>query len=421
MKTILSGVFLTFMLFSLQAQNYLISFAGSGSATTVDSVRVENITQCTSLTFPGSDTLNLVQSLGIGNTIPGAKLPLNIYPNPSQGFTTVALTAPAGGEAAIEIVDNTGRKMIQTKVNLLQGLQTFQITGLNQGIYLITIRSKKYSYEGKLVSNSTGAAMPMIIYQGESRSFKKNLVLKSTSSILQMQYNASDMLKITGTSGIYRTVFMIVPAGSQTVTFNFVPCTDADGNHYAVVQIGTQIWMEENLKTTKYQDNSAIPNVPDSALWSTTTSGAYCNYHNDSLEGVTYGHLYNFYAVEDTRNLAPAGWHVPSDAEWRTLADFLGDSTVAGQKMKENCTTRWAYDDTTWGTNTSGFTGLCANFRNSSGAWSLAPNNDHDTNYWTSTIDVSSFAWFRGLRWCYIDLFRAPAIFGTGYSVRCIK
>ncbi len=421
MKTIILGVFLAFILINLQAQNYLISFAGSGSGTTVDSVNVENITQCTSLEFVGTDTLNLRSTLGIESTLLSKNLPLNIYPDPFPESASVEFISPVSGDATIEIFDNAGKNIIQAQVNLSRGLQKFQISGFNNGVYLINIRSKGYSYEGKLISNYNGAAMPMITYQGESKSFKKNLNLKITSSIVQMQYNAGDMLKITGISDIYRTAFMIVPTSSQTVTFNFTPCTDADWNNYTTVQIGTQIWMEENLKTTKYQDGSSIPNVPDSAAWRNETSGAYCNYHNDTLEGEVYGHLYNFYAVQDSRNACPAGWHVPSDEEWRTLANTLGDSTVAGQKMKENCTTRWAYDDTTWGTNTSGFTGLCANFRNSTGAWSLAPNNDHDTNYWTSTIDISSFAWFRGLRWCYIDLFRAPTIFTAGFSVRCIK
>lgn len=409
------------VLTNLQAQDYLISFAGSGSDTTVDSVKVENITQCTSKEFSGTDTLNLLSNLGIDNISGSKNQALNIYPNPFSEYANIEFIPTFSGIAIIDVYDNTGKTIIHNQVNLSARLQRFRISGIYNGVYLISIRSKGYSYKGKLLSKYTGVAMPMITYQGEGNTSKKDIMLKRASSIVQMQYNTGDLLKITGISSIYRTVFMIVPTSSQTVTFNFVACTDIDGNNYAVVQIGSQTWMEENLRTTKYQDGSGIPNVHDSAAWRNDTSGAYCNYHNDTLEGETYGHLYNFYVVEDSRNACPVGWHVPSDDEWRTLANFLGDSAVAGQKMKENCTTRWAYDDTTWGTNTSGFTGLCANFRNSTGAWSLAPNNDHDTNYWSSTIDVSDFAWFRGLRWCYIDLFRAPTMFTAGFSVRCVK
>ena len=106
-----------------------------------------------------------------------------------------------------------------------------------------------------------------------------------------MQFDAGDTLKLTGKSGNFRTVSMLFPDQSQTVTFDFVRCTDADSNHYAVVQIGSQLWMQENLKTTKYRDGSNIPNVTDSATWGSLTTGAWCNFRNDPAEGAYYGRL----------------------------------------------------------------------------------------------------------------------------------
>src|SRR5665648_135982 len=105
------------------------------------------------------------------------------------------------------------------------------------------------------------------------------------------------------------------PAPSGTVT-------DIDGNVYHTVTIGTQVWMVENLKTTKYRNGNPITNVTVDVRWAALSDGAYCDYKNLSNNSATYGLLYNWYAVK-TGDLAPTGWHVPSDAEWTTLVTFL--------------------------------------------------------------------------------------------------
>ena len=99
------------------------------------------------------------------------------------------------------------------------------------------------------------------------------------------------------------------PEQSQSETVK-----DIDGNVYHTVTIGTQIWMVENLKTTKYRNGDGIPNVTDNTQWGNLTTWAYCNYNNDAANGTKYGKLYNWYAVNDSRNIAPTGWHVPTDA-----------------------------------------------------------------------------------------------------------
>ncbi len=133
--------------------------------------------------------------------------------------------------------------------------------------------------------------------------------------------------------------------------------TDQDGNTYKTITIGTQTWMAENLKTTKYRNGDPIPNVTDISEWYHLTTGAYCDYINTPGSDVTYGKLYNWHTVADSRNIAPTGWHVPSDAEWAILIEYLGGSDVAGGKLKETGTTHW-YNPTTEATNESGFTGL---------------------------------------------------------------
>ena len=132
--------------------------------------------------------------------------------------------------------------------------------------------------------------------------------------------------------------------------------TDIDGNTYKTVTIGTQTWMAENLKVTKYNDGIAIPNVTDNTAWRELTTGALCDYGNTPSNSETYGKLYNWHAV-NTGKLCPTGWHVPSDAEWTELTDYLGGTSVAGDKLKETGSTHWS-NLRTGATNETGFTAL---------------------------------------------------------------
>lgn len=137
---------------------------------------------------------------------------------------------------------------------------------------------------------------------------------------------------------------------------------DMDNNNYNTVKIGNQIWMLENLKTTKYSNGNTIANISDSTLWGTQTLGAFCWYKNDKdkYKG-TYGALYNWYAVK-TGKLCPSGWHVPTDAEWLTLGDYLGGEEVSGGKLKEVGTIHWR-NPNNGATNESGFTALPGGIR----------------------------------------------------------
>jgi len=133
--------------------------------------------------------------------------------------------------------------------------------------------------------------------------------------------------------------------------------TDRDGNVYTSVTIGTQTWMVENLKTTKYKDGTDIPLVTDDTEWANLNTPGYCWYNNDAATYKnSYGALYNWYAVS-TGKLCPTGWHVPTDAEWTTLTTYLGGESVAGGKLKELGTTHWTTPNT-GATNETGFAAL---------------------------------------------------------------
>jgi uncharacterized protein (TIGR02145 family) len=431
MRKLLPILFLFGLISNLNAQYYQINFAGTGS-NLVDSVRVQNLTQCIDTTFGGSNTLYLIGASGISKNESTVYDNVSVYPNPSKGAFMINFESRIQSKAVIKIFDICGRMILKIKDYIPEGLNTYTLSGMSCGAYFITLETDTKKYCSRIISTGTGIGRPQLKHSVNNsdkiqintvKNKKTGLNIRNMNSIINMIYHTGDLIKFTGKSGNYRTVVMLVPTQSQTVTFYFVSCTDASGNSYAVVQIGTQLWMAENMKATKYRNGVNIPNVTDSATWGSITTGAYCDYHNLLSEGLQYGHLYNGYACSDTQNIAPPGWHVSSDSEWTVLINYLGGVSIAGQKLKSNCNTRWAYCDTTWGTDLVGFTSLCANYRNAAGGWSLAPNNDHDCWFWTSTPGAgTNQGYANGLRWCYRDVFRTPGyIFKRqGCSLRCV-
>lgn len=191
---------------------------------------------------------------------------------------------------------------------------------------------------------------------------------------------------------------------------------DIDGNIYHTVTIGTQVWMAENLKVTKYNDGTAIPNVTNGTTWANLTTGAYCWYNNEINNKSSYGALYNWYAV-NTAKLCPAGWHVPSDAEWTTLTTYLGGEDIAGGKMKETGTTHWEFPNT-GATNGSGFSALPGAYRFYNGYF----NDVGYTGYWWSATESSTTtsAWYRDLSYIYSSVYRYYINKELGFSVRCV-
>jgi uncharacterized protein (TIGR02145 family) len=197
--------------------------------------------------------------------------------------------------------------------------------------------------------------------------------------------------------------------------------SDIDGNTYKTVQIGTQVWMAENLKTTKYNDGTMIPNITDNTQWENLTTGAWCYYGNNAVNNAKYGKLYNWYAVSPTttgnKNVCPTGWHVPTDAEWTVLTDYLGGESVAGGKLKEVGTTNWNSPNTEV-TNTSLFTGLPGGGRNYNGGCNYVGDFG---GWWSSSEDSTDNAWGRFLDSDGGSAGRGNVNKEDGFSVRCLR
>lgn len=197
--------------------------------------------------------------------------------------------------------------------------------------------------------------------------------------------------------------------------------TDFEGNIYQTVKIGTQVWMGENFRATKYRFGIEIPNVTNLTSWASAGTGAYCWYDNDISNKSIYGALYNWYTVS-TGSLCPIGWHVPTDAEWTLLITYLGGETIAGGKLKETGVTHWASPNT-GASNESGFTALPGACRFTGTA--LDPQGFAGIKsggiWWSASEYDATNAWARSVLFNDSKSIRGSMLKNVGNSVRCIK
>lgn len=205
---------------------------------------------------------------------------------------------------------------------------------------------------------------------------------------------------------------------------------DIDGNTYNTVIIGKQVWLKENLKVTKYNNGNPIQLITDTIAWTKLTTAAYCNYDNAERVAQEYGRLYNYYTVVDSRKLCPSGTHVPNDAEWETLSDFLGGKMVAGGKMKEPGTKHWRSPNViTIDTMNGNFSELSFN---ESGFSALPAGRQYHDCYtflgeYTQMWSTTQCEFDEDLVWCRYLTFSLPHLCRFTYkkhyglSVRCLK
>jgi uncharacterized protein (TIGR02145 family) len=186
------------------------------------------------------------------------------------------------------------------------------------------------------------------------------------------------------------------------------------GETYPILTIGEQCWFKKNLNTPTYRSGDAISLLEDNAEWEATSVGAWSHYGNSASSGATYGKLYNFFAVSDSRGLCPAGWHVPSDGEWSVLENELGGSSVAGNALKSSSSDTPLWD----GMNSSGFSALPGGFRNVVYGYF---SNQGFKGYWWSSSPDGSLAWRRDLSSGISSVYRSNANARFGFSVRCVR
>jgi uncharacterized protein (TIGR02145 family) len=325
---------------------------------------------------------------------------LKIYPNPMTDFSTLEIFPPFAGKAVISVTDMTGRQLAQIESYLEKSNQNFKLTGLKNGFYLATVTGNNYQFSVKVLSNgrSNGTIkiekVDYIVTETEDKQEKSGV--KGIQATIDMTYTTGDRLKFTGISGIYSTIITDKPISDKIIYFSFMSCTDGDNINYPIVTIGTQTWMAENLRTTKYNDNTAIPLITGGPEWAALTTPAFCWYNNDAGSYKdSYGALYNWNAVNAAssggKNVCPTGWHVPTDAQWTTLSTFLGGESASGGKLKEKGNVHWVTPNVA-ATDETGFSALPGGSRGDTGTFTLIGSLG---NLWTATQSDASYSRMR--------------------------
>ncbi len=287
------------------------------------------------------------------------------------------------------------------------------------GLFLLFGVTLSYSQKVSNVTNHQEQSTIIVSYDLETKKPCKITLYVSTNGGTTWQ---GPLKKVTGDVGVN------IISGSKTITWNVLEEFDelkgtnimfqirAVDTSFETIKIGNQVWMKKNLDVLTYRNGDVIPEVKDPNEWGKLTTGAWCYYNNDPKNGKIYGKLYNWYAVNDPRGLAPVGYHVPSDKEWSTLITYLGGD-IAGGKLKEEGTLHRESPNTS-ATNSTGFTGLPAGYRYNLGTFSNIRSNGL---WWSSSETNTMNAWGRNLSYNVGVVYRGYYDKGNGLSVRCIK
>ena len=448
---------------SLFAQTVTLTFTGQDDANhyvRLDSVVVRNLTQGWQETLFWPDTVLIVQE-GTGiddysgtSTVSKIQLSQNT-PNPFTGITFADMALAEEGKVLVEVTDMAGRVVVFNNYPSLQkGLNQLRISLSTPGVYFLTARMNGNVSSVKMINQSEGGA-DKIEYQGMVEKPQALFTPKSGSKDSTANpFHLGDEMEYVGfatVNSIKRESVHITQTQneSQTIGLTFIfphdaqPCpgtptvTDYDGNVYNTVQIGMQCWMKENLRTTKYADGTSI------ALESTmSTTTAYRYYPNDDSSNVsTYGYLYNWKAVmrnsssssanpSGVQGICPSGWHVPSDAEWTQLTDYVSAQSQYLCNGSSTNNAKALASTTGWETSSN----TCAVGNNQSSndvtGFSAFPAGLYDVYYysfgisaccWSSTEYDCCWAWCWYLDYhdAYVD--RGYSIRGMGRSVRCVR
>jgi len=430
--TAMKKLFVFFLLFTglstTLAQDYMINFAGTGDTTVVATVRVDNLTSGATLDLNGDDLLHLIAPTGVGPDYSDHRS-LEIFPNPMDDQALLIFTASKGGTAILCVADLTGKTICRLNTVLSAGRHSFRLTGFKRGIYLVTVAGDNLFLTIKLISENKRKGVGLIEPVSSTPTTGEEPV-KSVSSTIDMEYTNGDQLLFRGSSGTYATVVPDIPVTSKTITFDFAGCMDGDANHYAIVHIGDQTWMAENLNT-----GVRIDGVVDQ-----TDNGViekYC-YDDEETNCALHGGLYcwdeamQYVTNAGIQGICPSGWHFPTDVEWCTLSLFL-DPTVncsavgwsgtdAGGKIKSTGTIEagdglW-HQPNAGATNESGFTGFPSGNSATNGSFAYMGSYGY---WWSSTEIGTATAWSRSPDYNSPMIVRGNNVKGEGYSLRCIR
>ena len=418
----------------LWGQNLNMTFSASGEANKVDSVKATNLRTNESVTLPGNDTLVLSPNTGI-KTWKAVSLMGIVFPNPCSGRTSLLTTTKQADQISIEVRSLTGQLLASTRTSVQPGTHAFTINLAKVGVYMVGLTTSEGTEGFKIICTASEGSGNMVRYAGMQQGIDQSPPLKA-STIYMLGYHSGDIILYRCKSGIYTTIVTDSPAASKNYPVDFRLCQDRDGKNYAIVIIGDQTWMAENL--------AWLPQVSASDTGSDSLRHYYVYGYEDTIVSAAkatqnyrlYGVLYNWVAairepakangVNDRyRGVCPSGWHIPYDEEWKVLETNLGmswydadsvylrNSGGVGAKLKSS--TGWNNEGS--GSNASGFTALPGGYRNTHGGFTMM--SDYGL-FWTGT-QSDTISWFRSLNRADTGVYRLKTRRSQGFSVRCLK
>jgi uncharacterized protein (TIGR02145 family) len=404
-----------------------LSFTGTinGQYAQLSKIDIRNLDRnCDTILYWPDTVLNLIP-VGI-NDLHSLSEEFQVFqnvPNPVNETTKIMLYIPESGNVKIEISLLTGSQIAFFSQELKRGYHSFSFTPGGAAVYIFTAHFKSTEKSIKIVSDMTQSSSGCVLtYNGTENEPLTLKYKKETSS--SFTFVAGDTLIFIGYDDSITTAFQDAPTNSQFYTFNFpstgvscpgMPAVTYMGQTYNTVQIGTQCWFRENLNAgtrisgSQNQTNNGIIEK-------------YC--YNDSIANCTvYGGLYQwdemmqYGTTQGVQGICPTDWHIPTDAEWTTLTEYLGGGSIAGGKMKEVGIAHWAAPNT-GATNSSGFTALPGGYRDEDNNFYKLTQ---DAAFWSSLQKDSTFAWDRFLYNNLESVLRFGDLKTGGFSVRCVK
>ena len=353
---------------------------------------------------------------------------LQNYPNPFNPSTVIAFRLARQEQVRLSVCNVRGRNVrILLDGTCPSGLNRVTWNGTDDrglgvpaGVYIYTLEAEGVTAHRK-----------MLLLDGHT-GYAGTVVVSAPSGLLQKTASDVYTIAITGPDNApYEATDVTIAADTQ---FDFTvqrTVTDIDGNVCAAVKIGDQWWTQENLKSAHYRNGEDIPNVTDDSEWNGLSTGAWCGFNNEENNSDTYGYLYNWYAVNDSRNIAPLGWHVPTDDEWKELEITLGMNpseadqnvwrgTDEGSKLAGRADL-WEDGElvTSGAFGESGFTALPGGYRLKYEGWFVDLGGS--AGFWSATEEFDSpYAWCRELSSDYSKVSRNWPYKRRGYSVRLV-
>ncbi len=395
-----------FILFKVIAssQPFQINFAASNDTNVIDSIRVKNLTQNTTITLLGSDVLLLQKNNEIASVYNDAQL--MIYPNPVKDKVNIIFNSIETCPALITLTSIQLKEVFNAKINANKGYNQVEIEGLGEGVFIIGIIMNNVTYNSKIISLSEGLFSPQLRASEIENVF--NINKKNKVEMITMPYNVGERVLFTAFSKDYSTVSTMVPYQDETITFDFYPCIDRDMNSYSTVTIDAQVWMAENLKylpaVSTHEDSSII----DPKYYVYDYSSINVPEAKQASSYNVYGVLYNW---EASKNVCPMGWHLPTVEDWDQLAQYDPN----GFGLKETGTEHWAWQ---MATNATGFTALPGGY--------YSPRFGFGYQrifgiWWSNSVDTLGNPISFAIHTEYSALSKISDYSQGGYSVRCIK